>query len=215
MYSSLNLEPVHYSMSGPNFFCFLTCIQASQKEDKLVWYSHLFKNFQQLVVIHRIKGFSIINEAEADVFLGSLAFSMIQWILAIWSLVPLPFLNTAWISGSSWLMYCWSLAWRILRKYIKNCYFELIVHFIPGNMHMYSVPSVMSNPLWPHGLSLPCSSVHGDSPGKNTGVCCRALLQGIFPIQGSNRHLLCLLHWQVGSLPLTPPGKPLFQSKVC
>ena len=34
--------------------------------------------------------------------------------LAIWSLVPLPFLNPAWISGSSWFTYCWSLAWRIL-----------------------------------------------------------------------------------------------------
>ena len=34
--------------------------------------------------------------------------------------------------------------------------------------------------------SLPGSSVHGDSPGKNTGVGCHALLQGIFPIQGSN-----------------------------
>ena len=37
---------------------------------------------------------------------------------------------------------------------------------------------------------------------------CHALLQGIFPIQGSNLHLLPLLHWQVGSLPLVPPGKP-------
>ena len=36
-------------------------------------------------------------------------------------------------------------------------------------------------------------------------------LQGIFPTQGFNPHLLCLLHWQAGSLPLAPPGKP----KVC
>ena len=36
---------------------------------------------------------------------------------------------------------------------------------------------------------------------------CHALLQGIFPTQGSNPHLLCLLHWQAGSLPLAPPGK--------
>ena len=47
-----------------------------------------------------------------------------------------------------------------------------------------------------------------DSPGKNTGVGCHALLQGIFLTQGSNPHLLCLLCWQVGSLPLAPPGKP-------
>ena len=47
-----------------------------------------------------------------------------------------------------------------------------------------------------------------DSPGKNTGVGCHFLLQGIFPIQGSNPRLLCLLHWQAESLPTEPPWKP-------
>ena len=46
-----------------------------------------------------------------------------------------------------------------------------------------------------------------DFPGKNTGVGCRALLQGIFLTQGSNLCLLYLLRWQTGSLPLEPPGK--------
>jgi len=45
-------------------------------------------------------------------FWNSLALSMIQWMLATWSLVPLPFLNPAWTFGSSQFMYCWSLAWR-------------------------------------------------------------------------------------------------------
>ena len=58
--------------------------------------------------------------------------------------------------------------------------------------------------------SPPGSSVHGDSPGKNTGAGCYALFQGIFPTQGSNLHLLCLLHWQGGSLPLVPLGSPSF-----
>ena len=58
----------------------------------------------------------------------------------------------------------------------------------------------------PMDCSLPGSRVHGDSPGKNTGVGCRALLQGIVPTQGSNLHLSCLLHWQEGSLPLAPQG---------
>jgi len=49
--------------------CFLTCIHVSQEAGKVVWYSHLFKNFPQFVVIHRVKGFSIVNEAEMDVFL--------------------------------------------------------------------------------------------------------------------------------------------------
>ena len=57
--------------------------------------------------------------------------------------------------------------------------------------------------------SPPGFSVHGDSPGKNTGVGCHALLQGIFLTQGSNPHLLCLLHRQADSLPLAPPGETL------
>ena len=52
---------------------------------------------------------------------------------------------------------------------------------------------------------LPASSVHFS--GKNTGAGCCFLLQGIFPTQGSKPRPLCLLHWQVGSLPLCP-GKP-------
>ena len=46
-----------------------------------------------------------------------------------------------------------------------------------------------------------------DSPGKNTGVGCHALLQWIFLTEGWNLHLLGLLYWQVGSLPLAPTGK--------
>ena len=48
---------------------------------------------------------------------------------------------------------------------------------------------------------------------ENTGVGCHLLLQGIFPTQGSNPHLLCLLHWQVDSLSLAPPGKPIRKIK--
>ena len=62
----------------------------------------------------------------------------------------------------------------------------------------------------PMDCSPPGCSVHGDSSGKDIGVGCHVLLQAIFLIQGSNLHLLSLLHWQVGSLPLTPPGKPRF-----
>ena len=52
------------------------------------------------------------------------------------------------------------------------------------------------------------TSVQFSCSGKNTGVGHHALLQGVFPTQGSNLHLLCHLHWQAGSLPLVPPGKP-------
>ena len=65
----------------------------------------------------------------------------------------------------------------------------------------------MSNSWDPVDSSLPGSSVNGDSPGKNTGVCYCAPLQGIFLTQGSNPNVLSLLHWQQVSLPLVPPGK--------
>ena len=68
MYSFPNMEPVCCSMSSSNC-CFLTCIQISQEAGKVVLYSHLFKNFSQFLVMHTVKGFSIINEEEVDVFL--------------------------------------------------------------------------------------------------------------------------------------------------
>ena len=55
-------------MSGSNC-CFLTCIQVSQEADQVVWYSHLFQNFPQFIVIHIVEGFGIVNKAEIDVFL--------------------------------------------------------------------------------------------------------------------------------------------------
>ena len=66
----------------------------------------------------------------------------------------------------------------------------------------------MSNSLGHHGLYSSTGSCPWDFPGKNIRVCCQFLLWGIFPTQGSNPRLLCLLHWQAGSLPLPPPGEP-------
>ena len=97
-FSFPNFEPVCWSLSGSNCY-FLTCIQVSQETGKVVWYPHLFKNFPYFVVIHTVKGLSVVNEAKVGIFFwNSLAFSMIQWVLVIWSLVPLPFLNPAWTS---------------------------------------------------------------------------------------------------------------------
>ena len=55
-------------MSSSNS-CFLTFIQVSQKAGQVVWYSHLLKDFPQFIVIHRVKGFGIVNKADIDVFL--------------------------------------------------------------------------------------------------------------------------------------------------
>ena len=68
MYSFPDLESVCSSMSSSNC-CFLTCIQISQEAGQVVWYSHFLKNFPQFVVIHTVKGFSVVNEADGDGFL--------------------------------------------------------------------------------------------------------------------------------------------------
>ena len=56
------------SLSSSNC-CFLICIQISQEACQVVWYSHLFQNFLQFIVIHTVKGFGIVRKAELDVFL--------------------------------------------------------------------------------------------------------------------------------------------------
>ena len=66
MYSFSNFKPVCSPMPDFNC-CYLNCIQISQEAGQVVWYSHLFKYFPQFVVIHTV--FSIVNDAEVDVFL--------------------------------------------------------------------------------------------------------------------------------------------------
>ena len=101
------------------------------------------------------------------------------------------------LSPSPWRLWTWHVAFTL---------------------HIFSLAcvlclSVVSNSCDSMDCCPPGSSLHGDSPGRNTGVGCHALLQGIFPTQGSNPHLVCLLHWQVDSLPLAtwealfPPHK--------
>ena len=63
---------------------FLTRIQVSQETDKIVWYSHLFKNFPQFVVIHTVKGFWVVSETEVDVFLKFLCFLYDPMWFKVW-----------------------------------------------------------------------------------------------------------------------------------
>ena len=71
MYSSPNLEPVLCFMSSSN--CgLLTYIQISQEAGKAVWYSHVLENFPKFVVIHTVKGFNVVSEAEYMLFSGIL-----------------------------------------------------------------------------------------------------------------------------------------------
>ena len=111
-------------MSSSNCY-FLTWIQISQEAGQVVWYSHLFQNFPQLIVIHTVKGFGIVNKAEIDIFLE----------LSCFFNDPTDIGNL--ISGSSvfsktslniWkFMYCWSLAWRILSITLLVCEMSAIV----------------------------------------------------------------------------------------
>ena len=76
------------------------------------------------------------------------------------------------------------------------------------------VSDFFSDSVVSDSFTIPWTTAHQllypwDSLSKNTGVGCQFLLQRIFPIQGSNSCLLLLLHWQVDSLPLVPPGKPV------
>ena len=99
----------------------------------------------------------------------------------------------------------------------------IIIHFLPGNnslriliLQMFYHTVLCAKSLQScttlcdlmDGLQLTRLFCPWDSPGKNTGVGGHALLQRVFPMQGLNPHLSCLLHWQADSLPLAPPRKP-------
>ena len=111
MYSFLSFEPVHCSMSGSNC-CFLTCIQVSQEADKVVWYSHLFKNFPQFVVIHTVKGFSIVNEAEVDVFLEFSCF--------LYDPTDVGNLISGFFAFSKFSLYVWKFSVHVLLPGLKD-----------------------------------------------------------------------------------------------
>ena len=68
MYSFPDLEQVCCSKSSSNC-CILTCIQISQEAGQVVWYTYLFQNFPQFIVIHTVKAFGVVNKAKVDVLL--------------------------------------------------------------------------------------------------------------------------------------------------
>ena len=72
----------------------------------MVWYSHLLKNFPQLVVIHTVKGFGIVTEAEVDVFLEFSCFLYDTTDVANLTSDSSAFLNLTYMSGTSQFMYC-------------------------------------------------------------------------------------------------------------
>ena len=102
---------------------FLTCIQVSQEEGKVIWYSHLFKNFLP-VVIHTVKGFSTVSETEIDVFLEFLCFFYDP--TDVHNLISVSF---AFSKSSLYIWkYSWSLAWRILSITLLACEMSVIMY---------------------------------------------------------------------------------------
>ena len=107
-------------MSSSNC-CFLTCIQVSQEAGHVVWYSHLFQNFPQFIVIHTVEGFGIVNKEEIDVFLELSCF--FDDPVGVGNLISCSsvFSKTSLNIRSSRFTYCWSLAWRILSIALLVC----------------------------------------------------------------------------------------------
>ena len=99
------------------------------------------------------------------------------------------------------------ITWRLNNTLLKNQWVsekikkEILKYLETNNNENLTIQnlgllscSVMSNSLWLYGLQPTRLLSPWDFPGKNTGVGCHVLLQGIFPTQGLNLHLLCLLH---------------------
>ena len=120
-------------MSSSNC-CFLTCIQISQDAGQVVWYSHLFQNSPQFIVIHTVKGFGIVNKAEIDVFLELSCFFHDPAEVGNLISGSSAFSKTSLNIGSSQFTYCWGLAWRILSINLLECEMSAIVQLFEHSL---------------------------------------------------------------------------------
>ena len=145
MYSFSYLEPVCCSMSSSNC-CFLTCIQISQDAGQVVWYSHLFQNFPQFLVIHTVKGFGIVNKAEIDIFLEFSCFFDDPVDIGNLISVSSAFSKTS--------LNIWKFTVHVLLKPgLENFKYYLTSVWDMISLYMLAVTSVVSSSLQPYGLS--------------------------------------------------------------
>ena len=188
MYSFSYLEPVCCSMSNSNC-CFLTCIQTSQEAGQVVWYSQLFQNFPQFIVIHTVTGFGIVNKAEVDVFLELLLF---WWSSRCWQF-DLWFLCLFWNQlkhledHGSCIAEAWLGEWDPRHKLVQIPYLENqgpdrasnLPKALQGqvenwnvNSNFLTLSSVLSSqsdgtfPEWADGHNHPSLFIHSQEPGK-------------------------------------------------
>ena len=125
---------VAISIQG-SYCCFLTHIQVSQETGNMVWYSHLFKSFPQFVMMHTVKGFSVVNKTEVDVFLEFPCF------------LYDPANVGSLISGSSAFLkpslYIWKFSVHVLLKpSLKDSFFFLVYNIV------LVLPYINMNPPW-------------------------------------------------------------------
>ena len=159
----------------------------------MVWYSHLFQNFPQFLVIHTVKGFGIVNKAEIDVFLELSCF--------FHDLADVGNLISGSSACSKTSLNIWKFSVHVLLKpgldnfehYFTTCEMSTIVRSLQSCL----ILCILSG-LYPARLLCPW-----DSPGKSAGVGCYVLLQGIFPTRDPAS--LMSLALTVSSLPLSPP----------
>ena len=119
---------------------------------------------------------------------------------SIWHFLLIMKMKTTWISINTYISYIHVLD---LHKSVKITEQELHECMHAKSLQLYPI---LCDTMDCKPSRIRCSWT---SPSKSTGVGFCALLQGFFSTQGLNPHLLSLLHWQVGSLPLVTPGKSL------
>ena len=136
MFSFPNLEPVPCSCL---VLTVTFCPEYRFLRRQIKWSDILISlRIFQFVVIHTVKGFSAVNEANVDEFWNSLAFSEIQWTLAIWSLVPLHCLKLGFTCVSSRFIYCWSLI-KGFEYYLASMWYECNYTFLNILWHCLSL----------------------------------------------------------------------------
>ena len=152
-------------MSSSNC-CFMTCIQISQEAGQVVWFSHLFKNLSQSVVIHTVKGFGIVNKAEVEVFLEHPCFFS----------DPVDASNL--ISGSS--AFCKSSLniWKFMVHILLKPGLENFEHYFT------SVWDECNCVVGEHSLALPFFGI-----GIKTDLSCPVATAGILSAALSQHHL--------------------------
>ena len=135
------------SMSSSNY-CFLTHMQVCQETSKVVWYSHLIKNLPQFFMIHIVKGLSIINEAEADVFWNSLFLWPDRcWQFDIWfQCVCVCVLSRVQLFVASWMVICQA---PLSTEFSRQEYWCGLPFPVPGDQPNPGMrPTSLEGPHW-------------------------------------------------------------------